>query len=257
MTNTTHQNPLSPSVTIISVTFRDYEGIRSTRKSVLAQQYMGSIQHIIIDGGSGKKVISFLESQDKSGFEYLSERDSGIYDAMNKGISLATGDVIWFLNGGDEFADDYALHNALNNLESPKDDWGFGITLLLSQNGECSGVSFPVPYSYDSHCNGIAYVPHPSTFFGSEILKTIGKYNVKYPIVADQILILQAAQIKAPVIVPHVLSKFILGGISSTTPRRAQMKEFREAKKELKIHTRKSLKTRMKLTILYFKSLFN
>ncbi|MEG0027734.1 MAG: glycosyltransferase family 2 protein [Aurantimicrobium sp.] len=206
----------TPKVSVITVSFNDFLGLKATRKSVEAQSYQGDIEHIVIDGGSGSEVLRWLENIHDSNFLFVSEPDSGIYNAMNKGIEAATGDLLWWVNSGDCFADKFAIQNVVKHLEDPPNQWGYGITALSNIDGSISGLSFPVPYSSEKHMLGIEYVPHPSSFVGSEIVNQIGGYDENIAIVSDQIFLARAGIICPPVLIPRVLSNFKLGGVSST-----------------------------------------
>jgi len=94
-----------PRLTIITVTFNDSIGLEQTIKSVY-MQYMDQIEYIIIDGGSNDNTHSILNKYKKLISYWISEPDKGIYDAMNKGIKIASGDALLFLNAGDVFVGD-------------------------------------------------------------------------------------------------------------------------------------------------------
>lgn len=88
----------APTVSVITISFNDLDGLQRTVKSVRAQRYRGRIEHIVIDGGSGDDVVAYL-SGCEPGFAYWqSEPDGGRYDAMNQGIAHASGDLLWFLH---------------------------------------------------------------------------------------------------------------------------------------------------------------
>ncbi|MBW4636962.1 MAG: glycosyltransferase [Gloeocapsa sp. UFS-A4-WI-NPMV-4B04] len=92
----------SPSISIITVTYNRITGLRETFDSTISQTYR-NIEYIVIDGGSKDGTVNFLQENDEAISFWLSEKDAGIYDAMNKGAELATGDWIIFMNSGDEF----------------------------------------------------------------------------------------------------------------------------------------------------------
>ena len=97
-------------ITIVTVTLNNFETIEQTIKSVLDQNYH-NLEYIVIDGGSTDGTLNILEKY-KSKFKYFkSSPDNGVYDAMNKGISKASGDLIGFVNGGD-----FIYENVLENV---------------------------------------------------------------------------------------------------------------------------------------------
>ena len=128
---------------IITVTYNAAEALERTIDSVFQQTY-SHIEYIIIDGDSKDETLSLIKkkeskSKNKSGFTYkwISESDNGIYDAMNKGFSVATGDYVCFLNAGDSFKTSSILANLAEVIES-KDlpDIIYGETDLVNSDGE-------------------------------------------------------------------------------------------------------------------------
>lgn len=98
-----------PHITIITVCFNALEALKRTMASVFAQTY-ANLEYIIIDGASTDGTVDFLKQEASSHmFKWLSEADKGIYDAMNKGIMMATGDYLLFMNAGDTFATDVVV----------------------------------------------------------------------------------------------------------------------------------------------------
>ncbi|MEK0160757.1 glycosyltransferase family 2 protein [Pseudoalteromonas piscicida] len=100
-------------LSIITITFNDVDGLKRTCESVAAQRFT-NYEHIIIDGASNDGTSSFLSQWSESNqyMKFISERDSGIYNAMNKGIKMASGEWILFLNAGDEFVNSNTLSDA-------------------------------------------------------------------------------------------------------------------------------------------------
>ncbi len=100
---------LGPTVSVITISFNDLDGLKRTVDSVRAQRYGGRIEHIVIDGGSGDDVVEYL-SGCEPGFAYWqSGPDGGRYEAMNQGIAHASGDLLWFMHSGDRFSDSDAV----------------------------------------------------------------------------------------------------------------------------------------------------
>lgn len=123
-----------PKVSVITVVRNDKEHIESTIKSLFAQDYP-NIEYIVIDGASTDGTLEILEKY-ISKIDYLiSEPDNGIYDAMNKGISLSHGEYIGFLNSGDEYADSRVFSTIFMNLSERKDII-YGDSIEVSEAGE-------------------------------------------------------------------------------------------------------------------------
>ncbi|PWJ45053.1 glycosyltransferase family 2 protein [Sediminitomix flava] len=108
-------------VTIITISFNCREEIETTIKSVLAQTYQ-NIEYLVIDGASNDGTVDIIQKYSDKIDTWVSEKDEGIYDAMNKGVKMATGDWILFMNAGDWFAADDAVEKIFS-----QDMSGFGL----------------------------------------------------------------------------------------------------------------------------------
>src|SRR5688572_17840000 len=111
--------PLSPLVSVITVSFNAASTIQRTIDSVLALTYP-NIEYIIIDGGSTDDTLNLIKQYESQIDYWLSESDNGIYDGMNKGIGAATGEWINFMNCGDRFASAHSL-NFFENIRADAD----------------------------------------------------------------------------------------------------------------------------------------
>ena len=116
--------PNKPLITIITIVFNNDKDLENTIKSVLYQKY-NNIEYIIIDGGSNKSVISKIKKYEKYIDYWISQKDEGIFDAYNKGIKLASGDFIGFLNVGDYFTEN-AINFVLPKIKKKNLDIIFG-----------------------------------------------------------------------------------------------------------------------------------
>lgn len=158
----------APTVSVITISFNDLDGLQRTVKSVRAQRYRGRIEHIVIDGGSGDDVVAYL-SGCEPGFAYWqSEPDGGRYDAMNQGIAHASGDLLWFLHSADRFSGPDVVAQAVEALsgKGPVSElWGFGMDRLVGLDR----VRGPIPFSLRKFLAGKQVVPHQASFFGSSL----------------------------------------------------------------------------------------
>lgn len=116
--------PNKPLITIITIVFNNDKDLENTIKSVLHQKY-NNIEYIIIDGGSNKSVISKIKRYENYIDYWISQKDNGIFDAYNKGIKLASGDFIGFLNVGDYFTEN-AINFVLPKIKKKNLDIIFG-----------------------------------------------------------------------------------------------------------------------------------
>src|SRR5665647_797053 len=95
-------------VSIITATYNSERSIQRTIDSIASQDYL-NIEHIIIDGGSTDNTINIIQSNLNKISHYISEKDNGIYDALNKGLKIATGDIFGFLNSDDMFTNKHVI----------------------------------------------------------------------------------------------------------------------------------------------------
>ena len=108
---------MNPKVSIITVCFNSEKTIRDTIESVLSQDY-SIIEYIIIDGGSTDQTMSIVKEYEGKVSIIVSEQDRGIYDAMNKGISLASGEIIGMLNSDDIYINQHAVSDLIKKMLS-------------------------------------------------------------------------------------------------------------------------------------------
>lgn len=122
-----------PLVSVITVVLNNPEALKSTIKSVLAQTYL-SIEFVIVDGGSKDLTVNVIQKYSGRIKKWLSEPDRGIYDAMNKGVSMATGEWVIFMNAGDRFVDKEVVQR-LFALPVNEADVVFGHHEVLYEDG--------------------------------------------------------------------------------------------------------------------------
>ena len=120
-------------VSIITVTYNSEKSLQRSIDSVISQDYL-DIEHIIIDGGSADNTIGIINENKKHIAKYISEKDSGIYQALNKGIRLATGDIIGILNSDDVFADTNIISKVVDSFSKNNSDVVYGNLLYVAKN---------------------------------------------------------------------------------------------------------------------------
>lgn len=169
-------------ITVITVCLNAVKTIASTLKSV-ADQTHPDIEHIIIDGGSTDGTVESINKHSKSSV-LISEPDDGLYDAMNKGLSLATGDIIGFLNSDDVFANNSVLTVVAENIAD--NNAVFADIQFYRDN------DFMIPFrlyssaSFSPASLARGMMPaHPSLYVRRDIYKKVGSYNTAYKIAAD------------------------------------------------------------------------
>lgn len=175
-------NPMR--VSIITVSFNSRETIEDTIVSVLKQKY-SDIEYIVVDGGSADGTLDVVNKYSQRISRIISEPDHGMYDAINKGIGLATGDIIGLLHSDDVYATDHAVKDIIEEFEPGIDS--VYADLVYVERGNLEKV---VRY-YDSsvfHVLRFAYgwMPaHPTCFFRKSVYDKYGLYKEDYRIAAD------------------------------------------------------------------------
>lgn len=211
-------------ISIITINYNNAVGLQKTIASVVSQSY-SNIEYIIIDGGSldGSKE-TILQNNDKISY-WLSEKDRGVYHAMNKGIEKATGDYILFLNSGDYLHSRDTIKHIIPFLNH---DIVFGNLMEMHSDGKFKECHFSnkLTFSYLAK----HYLPHPSSFIKTQVLKYGGSYDEKYTIVADWAFFLKAiGKYNATYhYVPQIISVYNLEGISAKEENQAKIKTERE-----------------------------
>ena len=120
-------------ISIITVVRNNASTIKDTIDSVLKQTY-SNVEYIVIDGSSTDGTIEIIQGYKKYIKKFISEKDKGVYDAMNKGINLATGDVIGLLNGDDVYFDETVLQNVANAFKKNESDCVYGDLYYVERN---------------------------------------------------------------------------------------------------------------------------
>ena len=169
-----------PKISIITINFNNSKGLKKTFESVFAQSYK-DFEYIVIDGGSNdgsKEVIEFHQNN----IDYwVSEKDNGIYHAMNKGIQAAKGDYLLFMNSGDVLLSDI---NILEICHSKLNENIVAFDCFLRKENQIIGKRTHVekPTLFYVFKNGFK---HQSTFIKRSLFKNLGFYNEKFRIAGD------------------------------------------------------------------------
>jgi glycosyltransferase involved in cell wall biosynthesis len=166
-----------PKISVITVVYNARATILLTANSVFSQTY-SNLEYIIIDGKSTDGTIEIIKKIQNKLQYWISEKDNGIYDAMNKGIKASKGEWIIFLGADDVFYDEEVLTKIFtgNKLESV--DFLYGDVILKSK-GKIFGGSRSYDQLIDRNIN------HQSIFYRKTIFEKIGLFNLKYKILAD------------------------------------------------------------------------
>jgi glycosyltransferase involved in cell wall biosynthesis len=216
--------------TVVTAVLDDLAGLQLTWPS-LAAQTCADWQWVVADGGSGKATSAWLSSLTDARVTWTSQPDRGVYDAMNRGLSTATGDLVVFLNAGDALAGAGVL--ALVDADQARRhwSWGYGATEVVDGEGTVVGVHRQHPFRRSWLEWGYRSVPHPSTYFTRALLVDLGGYDLAWPIAADQELIMRAAARAEPGMIGDTLATFRLGGASSKQAPDAFVRQARDIRR--------------------------
>ncbi|WP_231427189.1 glycosyltransferase family 2 protein [Pedobacter sp. Leaf250] len=173
-------------ISIITVVFNNVHTIKTAIESVLCQQYP-NIEYIIIDGGSTDGTLEVIQGYHAEIHQVLSEKDKGIYDAMNKGISHCTGEVIGILNSDDVYENSAVIQTVMDAF---LDDQELGMVygdLVYVKNDDLSQVvrKWSSENYYDHFFEDGNVPPHPSLFIKSEVYQKVGVFNLNMRLAAD------------------------------------------------------------------------
>jgi glycosyltransferase involved in cell wall biosynthesis len=203
-------------ISIITVCFNSATTIENTVVSVAGQKNVG-VEHIIVDGASTDGTIDIVNKY-KSISKFISEPDRGIYDAMNKGIALATGDVIGTLNADDFYANDNVLEDVAQIFLDTNVDACYGDLVYVSQENTNNIVRYWKSRNYVSGLFKSGWMPaHPTFFVRKGVYERLGSFDLNYKIAADfEILFRFIEQYKITTkYIPKVLVIMRLGGTTN------------------------------------------
>ncbi len=202
-----------PLISIITVSYNEENNIENTINSVINQSYT-NIEYIIVDGGSTDKTINIIKKYEYHIDYYISEKDDGIYDAMNKGIALSNGKYLFFLNSGDSIVDGDTIKFMVENMNHKSPSILYGKVILRSSEGEALGENLK-ELSDDNILIGYP-IPHQSTLFPAEFFNSIGYYDINYSLAADYEWCLKAKIKRLPFTkIDRQIANFQVGGTHS------------------------------------------
>lgn len=219
-------------VSIITSCFNSEKTIEDTIQSVLSQTYP-NIEYIIIDGKSTDKTLEIVNNHRDKSTKVVSEKDNGIYDAMNKGIKLSTGDYILFLNAGDRLSDSICIEALMKSIDSKNALVYYTDVVWVDLNKKVIRAGLPdINYSSDLYFKNF---PHSGTIYRKSCFVDYGYFRDDLKILADYEMNLRLL-IKHRVsytILDTLLSFFYTGGIStSESGKHLREKEMNEIKSD-------------------------
>lgn len=169
-------------ISVITVCYNSEKTIEDTVFSVVSQTYP-DIEYIIIDGNSSDHTLDIIRKYGDKISKVISEKDSGIYDAMNKGIKNATGDYLFFLNSDDKFLHDKVVELAVNRIPESKPEIVYGDMYML--NRESGNISLKKQNKFNKVYVFKNTPWQPTVFFKREVFDRCGNFRTDYRIVSD------------------------------------------------------------------------
>lgn len=177
-----------PLVSIITVSFNSAKTISDTIESILKQTY-SRIEYIVVDGLSKDNTVSTVKNYErdfiKKGyiFKIISEKDKGLYDAMNKGVTMATGEIVGILNSDDFYTDELVIQKVVNRMMEEQADCLYADLQFVDQDDTTKIVRTWIAKKGNFQLGWNP--PHPTTFISKEIYNKFGLYKTNYTISSD------------------------------------------------------------------------
>ena len=200
-----------PKLSIITVVYNNVRDIERTLLSVLNQSY-AHIEYIVVDGASSDGTLEIIQRYQDRLSKVVSEKDAGIYDAMNKGLALASGDYVLFMNSGDELYAPDTVKNVFST--APNADIYYGETEMFNEAWQSIGKrrhSVPEKFTWQSFRFGMT-ISHQAIYIRRTLTEP---YDRQYALSADIDWILTAAKkAKTSVKVSGYVAKYLVGGMS-------------------------------------------
>lgn len=222
------EKELKPKVSIITIVYNNVRDIRYTLASVANQDYP-NIEYIVVDGLSNDGTMDVIQEYRSHISTLVSEKDKGIYDAMNKGLKLATGDYVLFLNSGDElFAKDTLSKVFAAGADA---DIYYGETKLVNEDREILGDrrhACPEEFNWKSFKYGMN-ICHQAIYVKRSIAEP---YDMQYKLSADIDWVIRAAKKAQKIVnVKAYVAKYLVGGMSQQRHKQSLQERYEIFKK--------------------------
>ncbi|MBK6523455.1 MAG: glycosyltransferase [Bacteroidia bacterium] len=216
-------------LSIITINYNNVNGLKRTIDSVLEQTY-GNIEYIIIDNVSNDGSAELVKTYGNKITKFVSEKDTGVYNAQNKGIALAKGNYLLFLNSGDFLCDKDVLQNVFN--QKPTEDIVYGNMRINWGNNSVSNGFMPDQITKEQMYKDTLW--HPVSFIKRSLFEKHGTYNENYKLVADYDFFFKTI-IKENASTKHVnvfIAEFSTDGLSSLKKSKEREQEERRKVQE-------------------------
>jgi len=240
-------------ITIITVTYNSARTLTRAIRSVERQNYP-DVEYIIVDGESADTTLNIIKEHvaQYSNIRYISEPDNGIYDAINKGIEIATGDIIGILNSDDELVNCHILTDIVQRMTEDDADILYGDLVYCKYDAIEHNPPRVIRYWKSNPFNEKDLrkgwmPPHPTLYCRKEVFHKVGKYRTDFRISADYEFTLRAFSQPEfqKIYMPEVIVKMETGGISNRDMRSIWLK-MKEDQRVIQLHGLNPL-----ITLLY------
>lgn len=206
-------------VSVITVSYNSIDTIENTINSVKSQRY-SNLEYLVVDGASTDGTIDLLNQYSDNIDKLIVEKDSGIYDAMNKGIDTADGEIIGILNSDDIYTDDKVVGEIVDTFRSAKCDACYADLDYVDVNDTAKIIRRwrAGEYKDGDFYNGWM-PPHPTVFIKKEVYEKYGKFNLSLGTAADYEIMLRFIHIHNIKVeyIPRTIVKMRTGGASNAT----------------------------------------
>lgn len=210
-------------LSVITIVYNNVKDIERTMQSVLNQTY-SNIEYIVIDGASTDGTLQIIKKYQDRLAKLVSEKDKGIYDAMNKGLSLATGDYVLFMNSGDEIYESATVEKVFASASNA--DIYYGETEMYDENWQSLGRRrhrAPETFNWRSFKYGMS-ISHQAIYVKRSLTEP---YNLNYKYSADIDWIIKIAKKASVIVNTHLyVAKYLVGGISKKKHRDSLKERF-------------------------------
>jgi glycosyltransferase involved in cell wall biosynthesis len=204
--------------TIITATYNCADTVAQCLGSVANQNHL-SREHVVIDGASTDDTLKILQSHQAQIAALVSEPDRGIYDALNKGVAIATGDVIGLLHADDVYASDQVLAAVADAFKNPDVEAVYGDLQYVSRADVSRVIRYWRAGGFSKPKLARGWMPpHPTLFLRRGVYERVGLFNTRYRIAADydfMLRVLGGLNADQVVYLPEVLVKMRMGGASN------------------------------------------
>lgn len=204
-------------ISIITVVWNNKETIKDAIDSVLSQTY-SNIEYIVVDGASIDGTVEIIKSYENKISKFISEKDKGIYDGLNKGIDLASGDIIAFLHSDDLYENNTIVEDIAKEFSNDSSLDGVYGDLVYTYKDDISKIlRYWKSKDFDKSLLSRGWMPaHPTLFLKKDIYEKFGKFDLDFKIAADYDFMLRVLKNNIKVkYLPKVLYKMRVGGESN------------------------------------------